>query len=99
MSSSQSYKWINKKDSKGITGKSTFGRSEWNEDNIIANMEKTIKRLGEENSAGKRCIAEMKQMKKGNIWCYVCVICIFFISIFILSENMQIRTNKITYLP
>ena len=33
MSSSQSYEWINKKDSEGIVGKSTFGRSEWNEDN------------------------------------------------------------------
>ena len=99
MSSTQSYEWINKKDSEGIVGKSTFGRSEWNEDSIIANMEKTIKRLGEENSAGKRCIAKMKQRKKGNIWCYVCTMCIFFISIFILSANMQIRTNKRTYLP
>ena len=99
MSSSQSYEWINKKDSEGIVGKSTFGRSEWNEDNIIANMEKTIKRLGEENSAGKRCIAEMEQRKKGNIWCYVCAMCIFSISIFILSANMQIRTNKRTHLP
>ena len=98
MSSSQSYEWINKKDSEGITRKSTFGWSEWNEDNIIVNMDKTIKRLGEENSAGKRCIAKMKQRKKVNIWCYVCAMCIFFISIFILSANMQIRTNKRTHL-
>ena len=61
MSSNQSYEWINKKDSEGIIGKSTFGRSEWNEDNIIANMEKTIKRLGEENSVGKRCIAKKEE--------------------------------------
>ena len=43
-------------------------------DNINANMEKTIKRLGEESNAGKRSILEMQQMyqmKKGNIWCYV----------------------------
>ena len=99
MSSSQSYEWNNKKDSKGIVEKSTFGRSEWNEDNIIANIEKTIKRLGEENSVGKRCIVEMKQRKKGNICCYVCAMCIFCISIFILSENMQIMTNKRAYLP
>ena len=98
MSSTQSYEWINKKDSEGIIGKSTFGRNEWNEHNIIVNMDKTIKRLGEENSAGKRCIAKMKQRKKGNIWCYVCTMCIFFISIFILSANMQIRTNKRMYL-
>ena len=43
-------------------------------DNINANMEKMIKRLGEESNAGKRSILEMQQMyqrKKGNIWCYV----------------------------
>ena len=50
-------------------------------------MEKTIKRLGEENSAGKRCIVEMKQRKKGNIWCYVCAMCIF---LFTFSYSVQI---------
>ena len=40
----------------------------------------------------------LQRRKKGNIWCYVCAMCIFFISIFIISTNMQIRTNKRTYL-
>ena len=33
-------------------------------DNIIANIEKTIKRLEEENNAAKRSIAEMQQVQQ-----------------------------------
>ena len=66
---------------------------------IIANMEKTIKRLGDENNAGKRYMSKMQQRKKTTIWCYVCAVCLFFISIFILSADIQIRFDKRMYLP
>ena len=66
---------------------------------IIADMEKTIKRLREENNVGKRYMKKMKQRKKTTIWCYICVVCIFFISIFILGVDMQIRFDKKLYLP
>ena len=68
-------------------------------DSIIADMEKTIKRLREENNAGKRYMTKMQQRKKTTIWCYICVVCIFFISIFILGVDMQIRSDKKLYLP
>ena len=67
-------------------------------DSIIANKKKTIKRLGEENNAEKRYMTEMQQQKKTTIWCYICIMCIFFISVFILSANMQIRPDKGLYL-
>ena len=71
-------------------------------DNIIANIEKTIKRLEEENSAAKRSIVEMQQlhqMKKGNICHYACAIYICLVSIFLFSTAVQIRTHKRMYLP
>jgi len=71
-------------------------------DNIIANIEKTIKRLEEENSAAKRSIAEMQQvhqMKKGNICHYARTIYICLVSIFLFSTALQIRTNRRMYLP
>ena len=87
ISSSQSYEWINKKDFEGITRKSTFGRNEWNEDNIIVNMDKTIKRLGEEIVQEKDVSQRWNKGRKG-IYGVMYALCAYFL--FPFSYSAQI---------